>query len=241
MAFKHGKDTRVYLNAVDLSTYLMEMGITAEADMADTTTFAATWKNEAQGTLGATVPFSGLYDDTDTTLKDAFWALSPGVLTYCPGGGAAVGDRARLVSAFDVSHGISVPVGGMVAVSGSFKADAAVGFGDILHPLGQDTGTTTGSSKDELAATATGWTAHLHVIAVSSGSWVVTIEDSSTGSSGWATVTGATFTAATAATSQRLVASSTTAAVKQYVRYVATVTGGSSPTIMFALAFARNR
>jgi hypothetical protein len=238
--FKHGKATSVYLGAVDLSAYLNSADLSADLDTADSTTFHATWRSSIGGMMAGAVDLGGLYDPDEASLPTLLTSLVPGSLTYCPAGGSAVGDEARLVSAIDTSYKESSPVGGLVAVSASLMATGAVGFGSILHPLAVDTGTTTGSTKNELAASATGWTAHLHVTAVSSGSWVVTIEDSSTGSSGWALVSGATFTAATTPTSQRLTAASTTAAVKQYVRYVATVTGGTSPTITFALAFARN-
>lgn len=238
MAFKHGKDTAVYVGAVDLSAYLNSADLSVDLDEGDTTTFRATWKSAIAGTVGAKVTLGGLYDPDEATLSTLFLAAVPGALTYCPAGAVAIGDRARLVSALEASYGETSPVGGVVAVKASVTATGAVGFGDVLHPLDVDTGTTTGSAKDDSAASATGWTAHLHVTDVSSGSWVVTIEDSSTGSSGWATI--ATFAAATGATSERLIAATATTAVKQYVRYVATVTGGSSPTITFVLAYARN-
>ena len=138
------------------------------------------------------------------------------------------------------SYSESSPVGDIVAISWDAMSESAVAFGQVLHVLGVDTGTTTGATKDDTAAaiSATGWTCHLHVTAVSSGSWVVTVDDSANGTD-WATI--ATFTAATGATSQRLVSAAATTAVRRYVRYVATATGGSTPTITFALAYARTR
>jgi hypothetical protein len=240
MAFKHGKNTTVLVGAVNMSPYLDSMDLSADMDTADTTMFQATWKSAITGVASGKVDWSGGYDPTQSTLPTLFFSLLPGVLTYCPGGGATINDGARLVSAMDTSYSESSPVGGLVAAKGSILATGVVGFGSVTHPLGTDTNTTTGASKDELAQTTSGWTAHLHVTAVSAGSWVVTIEDSSTGSSGWALVTGATFTAATGATSQRLTGAAG-ATVKQYIRYVATRTGGSaSDTITFHLSFARN-
>ena len=240
MAFKHGKATSVYLGAVDLSAYLNSADLSVDVDTGDSTTFHASWKSAIPGIPGAAVDLGGLYDPDEASLPTLLQSLVPGNLTYCPAGDSAIGNEARLVSAIDTSYKESSPVGGLVAVSASLQATGTVGFGSMLHPLAMDTGTTTGAAKNDLAASAAGWTAHLHVAAVSSGSWVITIEDSSTGSSGWALVSGATFTAATTPTSQRLVSATAVAAVKQYVRYVATVTGGTSPTITFALALARN-
>jgi hypothetical protein len=122
-------------------------------------------------------------------------------------------------------------------------ASGPIGFGDILHILTEDTNTTTGATKDDTAATATGWIAHLHVTAVDAGSWVVKLEDASASNfSDGAVVTDGTFTAATGATSQRLVSAAETTALRRYVRYVATRTGGAGGDgITFALAYSRNR
>jgi hypothetical protein len=129
----------------------------------------------------------------------------------------------------------------VVAVKASLASTSSVGFGYVLHPLAVDTGTTTGANRDDAGATATGWTAHLHVTAVSSGTWTVKLVDASAANfSDVADVTGGSFTAATGATSQRLTSAAATTALRRYVRYVATVAGGSTPTITFALALARN-
>lgn len=239
MSTYHGKDAKVMLGSVDLSAFLNSVDLSIDVDTADTTTFGSSWKSSLPGVAGAKCDFGGLYDPAVLTLPTLIASLTPGVLTVCPAGGAAIGDRARLLSAADTAYSESSPVGGVVAVAGSFLATGVVGLGDVLHPLGVDTNTTTGASKNDTAATATGWTAHLHVTAVSSGTWTVKIQDSADNSA-WADVTGASFTAATGATSQRLSAATAATALRQYVRYVATVAGGSTPTITFLLAYSRN-
>lgn len=235
----HGKNTTVMLGSVNLSPYLDSMDLGVDTDQADSTTFGATWKSELSGVSSAKVDYSGLYDPTQASLPTLFLSLVPGVLTYCPGGGAALGDAARLVSATDTAYAESAPVGGVVAVKGSFDATDKVGFGEVLCPLGVVSGTTNGGDQDDAASTSTGWTAHLHVTAVSSGTWTVKVQDAAT--TDWADITPAiTFTATTVATSQRLVSATATATVRRHVRYVATVAGGSSPTITMFVAFARN-
>lgn len=238
MAFKHGKSTSVYLNAVEISGYLNSVDLNATTDVADTTTFGATWKNGLTGAISATADYGGLYDGANAQ-ADLLPLLAPGVLTICPVGGATIGNPARLFNAYDTTYAESVPVGGVVAIAGSWFADGTVGIGDVLHVLGEDTNTTTGSSKDDTAATSTGWTAHLHVTAVDAGSWVVKLEDSANNSA-WADVSGGAFTAATTATSQRLTGA-TGATLRRYVRYTATRTGGAGGDgITFVLAYARN-
>jgi hypothetical protein len=240
MSFYHGKSTKVMLGAVDLSPYLTSMDLAADADVADTTAFAAAWKSGLTGAAGAKVDFGGLYDPGEASLPTLFLTLLPGVLTYCPVGGAAIGDRARLVSAIEAAYAESSPVGGAVAVKGSFTADGTVGFGDVLHPLAEDTNTTTGADRDDAASSSTGWTAHLHVTAVDAGSWVVKLQDAATND--WADVTDGAFTAATTATSQRLQSAAITTDLRQHVRYVATRTGGSAGDgITFFLAYSRNK
>jgi len=239
MAFKHGKNTSVYLGAIDLSRYLDSMELQADADFAETTTFKATWKTGLTGVIGAKVNYTGLYDPTELQLGQTITSETPNVLTYCPAGDAAIGDRARLVNAREVTFANGSPVGGIVNIKGEFTADGIVGIGDVLHPLAEDTNTTTGAEKDDAAATSTGWTAHLHVIAVDAGSGVIKLQDAAVTNT-YTDLTGGAFTAATGPTAQRLQGASG-ATLRRFVRYVATRTGGSAGDgITFALSYARN-
>jgi hypothetical protein len=238
MTMKHGKNTKVLLGAVDMSPYLDSMDLASDLDVSDTTMFGATWKSALPGVMAGKVDFSGLYDPTQASLPTLFLSLVPGVLTYCPGGGAAIGDGARLVSAIDTSYALSSPVGGMVAVKGSFQADSTVGFGWVLHPLGADVDSTAGATRDDAAATSTGWTAHLHVISRTAGSWNIYVEDSANGTD-WTAL--ANFGDWTGAGSMRMVGATAAATLRRYLRYVAVRTGGSaSDSVTFAIAYARN-
>ena len=238
MPFVHGKNTTVIFNSTNLSGYLNATDFSVDADSAETTVYQQGWKTFLQGVSDATIGFGGFYDPGLTQLNSAL-GTDAGVLTYCPGGGATIGDLARLVSVTGTNLTTSAPVGDVIGMAWDVHSESSVGLGQVLHPLGTDTNTTTGATKNDTAASATGWVAHLHVTAVSSGSWALKLQDSADGSS-WADVTGGAFTAATGATQQRLTSSTTTTALRQYVRYVATVTGGSTPTITFALFYARN-
>jgi hypothetical protein len=238
----HGKATTVLLGSVNLSPYLDSFEFSTDLDTADSTTFGSTWKTAIAGVNSGKVDVSGLYDPTESSLPTLLLAGTPGVLTGSPGAGSAIGDPARLVSALDTSYSESAPVGGLVALKASFLADGVMGFGYMLHPLAEDTDTTTGATRDDTAATASGWVAHLHVTVVDGGSWVVKLQDASTSNmSDVADVTGGAFTAATGTTSQRLRGATSTTALRRYVRYVATRTGGVGGNgITFALALARN-
>jgi hypothetical protein len=236
----HGKNAFVAFNLYNITGFLRSAEFNADIDVADTTTFGQGWKTAIVGMGGSTASFEGLYDMDQTVYRDQLQASS-GVLTYCPGGGSAIGDQARLLPVTGTSYVESSPVGDVVSFSWEVMSDAAVAAaGQVLHPIGEDTNTTVGASKDDASATATGWTAHLHVGVVDGGSWVVKLEDSANNSD-WADVSGGAFTAATGGTWQRLTSSSTTAALRRYVRYTATRTGGSSGDgILFTLAYARS-
>lgn len=240
MPFYHGKSTSVLLDDADLSTYLNAIDLSADLDTAETTTFGATWKTAVAGTVGAKVDYGGFYDPAVSDLPAMLLTPASGVLSWAPAGAAAIGDRVRLAQVYETTYAESVPVGGAVAVKGAFLCDGYLGFGDVLHVLGEDTNTTTGADRDDGAASATGWIAHLHVTAVDAGSWVVKLQDAAT--TDWADVTGGAFTAATGATSQRLVSAAADTALRQHIRYVATRTGGTAGDgVTFFLGYARNR
>jgi len=244
MPFLHGSKTSVYLGGLDLSPYFNAAEWSTDQDSAETTTFSALWKTFIAGEQAAKATFSGFYDPTMLDVEQTLgvdWSLITGVLTYCPRG-STIGDDARLLSVATSSYVQSSPVGGAVGIKWDVMASAPVGFGWVLHPLAADTNTTTGATKDDTAATSLGWVAHLHVTAVSGGSWVVKLEDASAANfSDGADVTGGTFTAATGKTSQRLLAATPTTALRRYVRYVATRTGGiAGDTITFQLSYSRN-
>lgn len=237
MAAVHGKSTTVLVNSTNLTGYLTATDLSVDVDTSDITTYGSGWKSGLTGLLDATVGFQGIYDPTLTQVL-ASVGVDGSILTYSPGSGSAIGDMARLLYVTGTTYSESSPVADVVTFAWDVHSESSVGLGQVLHPLGTDTNTTTGASKDDAAATTSGWTAHLHVTAVSSGSWALKLQDSADNSS-WSDVTGGAFTAATGATQQRLTSASG-ATLRRYVRYVATVTGGSTPTITFALAYARN-
>lgn len=238
MAFKHGSKAAVYYGGVDLSPYLTSAALALAVEVSDTTTFGSTWRTALPGLLSASYDFEGKYDPADTSVQTDIAAQTQGVLTVCPSG-SAVGDLARLVPALNTAYGQSSVIDDVVAFSWGVTGAAAIAFGKIIH-TGEDTNTTTGTGIDGTASTSTGWTMHLHVSLVDGGSWVVKVQDSADNSS-WSDLSGASFTAATGVTSQRLTSSSATATVRRYVRVVATRTGGSAGQgITYVLALARS-
>jgi hypothetical protein len=245
--FKYGNTASVWLDNFDVSQYFNAADLAISVDAAETSTFQSSWKTYIEGLAASKVSLKGYYDKTNDAYLQTNIQDGGSVLTYIPGGSipAAIGDVARLVWVHNQDVAESSPVGGVVLVSASYQGDAPVGFGTVLHGIGTtDTGTTTGAGADGLAATTTGWHAHLHVVAVTGAptSWTIKLVDASASNfSDVADVTGGGFTANNAPTgfSQRL-SSASGATLRRYVRYVATVVGGTAPTITFGLAVSRN-
>jgi hypothetical protein len=102
-----------------------------------------------------------------------------------------------------------------------------------------DTGATSGSSVDGVAASSFGLIAYLHVFAFTGTSVTVKLQQSSDNGVGdaWADVTGGAFVAATAAGVQRVA----TSAVQAVERYLRVVTTGTFTSAVFAVNIVRNR
>lgn len=235
----HGRNTTVLWNSTVMSGYLNQTDFEVSVDTSDVTTYGKGWKEFIPGLLDSTTGFQGFYDAAAGTVVEAALATDAGVLTYCPDGGTAVGGRARLISMTTANYSESSPVGDVVTFAWDVQSESTTGFGQVLHPMGAETNVT-GSSKDDGAATSTGWVLHIHVTAVSAGTWTMTLQDSADNSS-WSDVTGAVFTGITGATSGRLRSSTSTAQVRRYVRYLPGRSGGAGgDTITFHLSYARN-
>ena len=229
MSFVHGKNTEVWLDAVDLSAYLNSADLGVDVDSGDTSTFTSDWKSAIAGQAGATVELGGLYDPTLATIKDLLPA-SASLLTIGPGGLQAVGDAARLVQVENTAYKESAPVGGVVAISWAVLATDPVGFGVLLHPLAEETATGNESSHaGPVGGTTTGAICHLHVVDTDDDLDVLV--EHSTNDSDWSTL--ATFTTAAGATSERITVTGT---VNRYLRASWTMAGVSST---FGVSVAR--
>lgn len=233
MAFKHGKDTSVWLNGADVSEYFNAADLSVDVDTAETTTFKKSWKTHIVGQSGASLDLGGFYDPTFDDVEDTLNVEAGAVLSVFPGGGTADGSPGRMVAVHSTSYKESAPVGDAVAFQWSVLANGPVAFGNVLKTLSAVTADGNGTSFDNGAATTGGAIAHLHVTSVSaSDSIVVTIEDSANNSD-WATI--GTFASKSAPGAERIVITGT---VRRYVRVVWDVTG-ADVSITFSVMLAR--
>ena len=240
------KYTRLYLAEFDLSgdSRTFSEAIAAHDDV-DMTGWSDLVMNGLADRLQ--VGLTGYQAIMNPAAAGAFTQLSAGtsspILSLCFGGGGApaAGDPAYLLPAVQLS-GVTGPSSRTNVITADFNLDQSqvsdsftFPFGYVLNGDTSLTTTTNGTSVDLYAAGTTGFTAHLHIIASSGGSWAFTIEQSSDDGSGDAFATLGTFTAdGSAVTSESLTGAST---VEQYVRFVATRTSG---TVTAVCTFVRN-
>jgi len=169
---------------------------------------------------------------------DTFSALptTNQIVTYCRG--ASLGKPAACLVGKQINYDGSRGNDGAFTFTVNAQASAGVPLEwGVLGTAGvrTDTAATNGSSIDGGAATAHGLAAYLHVFAVTGTSVTVSLEDSADNSS-WAAITGASFTAATGVTSERI----TTAVGSAVRRYVRVVTTGTFSNAQFAVAIVRH-
>ena len=237
MAFKHGKDTTVYVNSSNYSSYFNNIDATRTADIAETTTFGNDNKTYIAGEKDGTVSLTGLWD-----------ATSDGVLQPLLGGadfdfvmgidGLDTGDYATFAKGNITNYAVSSPVGDVVATSLDVQSDEGMWNGSVLVNAAFTTTAAQGSAQDNSSSTANGCGAFLIVTSVSGTSPTgdVKIQHSADNVT---YVDLITFSQATAATSEvKYVDSGTT--INRYIRVYNTIGGSSTPTINAIVGFGRN-
>lgn len=244
MAGTVAKDLRTYIDQYDLSAAFKAVKPHADVASLDATTFgASSAKAFLSGLRNGTLDLEGLFsadnvnhNQLDDVLGQAVESKpAPRVVTVIPVGGVN-GNRAILFNANEVKYEVDVKLGQVIMATAGMQSTSGFDSGIVLHTLGAETSSGNSASQDNSALSSNGGAAHLHVTAVSGGSPTATIKvQHSVDNSTWVDLV--TFTAATAATSQRVeVAAGAT--VNRYLRVLFTL-GGSTPSFTFVVAFAR--
>ena len=237
MAFKHGKDTKIYLNSSNFSTYFSNADATRTADTAESTTFGNSNKTYVAGDKDGTVSLGGFFDATaDATIQPL---LGGADLDFVMGiDGLDTGDSSTFGIGNFTNYGVSSPVGDIVATSVDMQSDDGMWNGTVLTASAFTTTAAQGSAQDNTSSTANGCGAFLIVTSVSGTSPTgdVKIQHSADNVT---YVDLITFTQATAATSEiKNISSGTT--INRYIRVYNTIGGSSTPTINAIVGFGRN-
>lgn len=247
--FVHGKDTAVYIDEFDLTSYFTDSSVSLENEVSETTAFGDANKTFITGLRAGTISLSGLWaadtDGSDEELQALLGNSTTPIITIREGS-AAIGSRAIIAQANETSYAITSPVADVHTVVADFECTPNQ-VSNLTFALAGGVQLTAGasiahgslgnlSSVDNGASSANGGAGTLHVPTntISGGATTIKIQHS-TNNSTWADLITFTNVAATTATSEIKAVSGT---VNRYLRATAS-TAGSSGSITFMVAFAR--
>lgn len=232
-----GRDATIFVDSLDASAFLNEYEIEAERDDIDVTPFGADDKEFLSGSSENTVTLTGFFNGTadslDEVLDNTFGGDTENVVTICPGG-VLSGRACYLVAGTQVNYTTSAEADDVTEAEAEFRS--ARQRGRVLHQPVAVSATGNGVVNTATAATAKGATAHLHVTDVTGTptSVEIAVEHSVDGTT-WAPLL--TFASVTAESHEKL-ATVKTATVNAQLRANHTITGGTTPTVTYALALA---
>lgn len=127
MAFKHGKDTVITLNAIDISAFTNSTTQGRESDSHDVTTYGKTAHVYNGGLLDGTVTLAGIYDDGATGPRTVIEPLlgTNVTFTFKPEGTGA-GKPEDSVNVLVMSYEETAPVADMISWSCELQMSDAV-------------------------------------------------------------------------------------------------------------------
>ena len=235
MAFVHGKNTTVYIDYTDFSSYFNNVDTSRSADVAESTTFGVNSKTYITGMKDGTISIGGFFDATaDATIQPLLggndFVISVGI------DGLDANDSCIFQKGNITSYGVSSPVGDIVATSMDIQSDAGLFNGKVLENNTYTT-TTSGTARDNTTSTGNGGGAFL--IVTSASGTTPTLDAKITHSADDVTYADlVTFTQATGQTAEvKTVAEDTT--VNRYLKAVFTI-GGTTPSFSAIIGFGRN-
>lgn len=230
MTFVHAKESRFVFGSSALAAYLTGYTTSTTADTADTTALTEANRTYVAGLSESNVTATGLFEPLFDTPVVATFAAGTGYPVTVAPAGFAVGSPVVVLEGRNVSYELSSSVGEVVGANVSIQGTGKFDTGVSLYDLAAVTAGGNGSTHTDAAGTSNGALATLHVPACT-GTLTVKVQHS-TNNSTWTDL--ATFTAATGATSQRVVVSGT---VNRYLRASWTLTGtGAAATFTASLA-----
>ena len=246
--FIHGKNTAVYVDEFDLTSYFTDVSITQENEVAETTAFGDTNKSYLLGLRAGTLSMSGMWSaDTDGSDEElqALLGNATTPLLSVREGAAAIGGSAVIAQANETNYAISSPVADVHTVTADFECTPNQ-VSNLTFALAGGVQLTAGasiahgslgnlSSVDNSASSANGGAATLHIPTNTvNGNTTIKVQHSANDAS-WADLITFTVVGASTKTSELKAVSGT---VNRYLRASAS-TAGSSGSITFMVAFAR--
>jgi len=236
MAFIHGKDTVVFWNSNNYSTYFSSVDINSTADIAESTTFGNVNKTYVTGERDGTISLSGFWDATaDGAFNSAYGTDFFNLVIGHDG--ITTGKRTSFSSTMITNYGASSPVGDIVASSLDLQSDDGLWNGSVLINGAFTATGVQGSVQDNATSTSNGLGAFLLVTSVSGTSPTATVKiQHSADNSTWVDLLS--FGVANSAQSQiNQVQDGTT--INRYLRVYNTIGGSNTPTVNAIVGIAR--
>lgn len=242
MAKQSGIGDRLLVRGYDISgavSALSKVGMASET--LDVTAISSGARERIYGLADGEISFTGYWDDAPGKLHDVLNAPrtpEERIVTYLRGqvlGGQAAAMTARQIN-YDWTREAA---GGLTYSVQCLSSNRGLDWCVQLTPgIRTDASATSGASVDNGTATSTGWAAYLQVLALTSGTPQVIIEESSDngGSDPWAALSGATFTGISAPGAYLLRSANLTASVERYLRVR---TSGTFSGLQFVVVFNR--
>jgi len=235
MAFSHGKNTKVYCNGYDLTSYLTSIEVPSTADVSETSTFGNNSKTYIAGLKDATVSIEGFYDGSSDAIDEVLnaalgqnnneWCYYPNLDT--------VSNIGYGLSTVNNAVSVTSDIGDVTGISGEGQSNVSIERLESLHALSQETSSGNGTGVDGGASSSNGGSAYIQATDVTGTVEVIIQHDSNSDFSTATTLVS--FTAvSTDHTSERVTFAGT---VERYVRAVWTVGGGED--ITFNVGFNR--
>lgn len=236
MPAAHGRLTRVYLNAYDLTGFYRKTESELTRETAESTVFNQEDKTYLPGVRDASLSLEGLFDGAVNGIEEvllAAFSADPTLVCICPQGDA-LGNVAYGKSCLETKYAIEASKDDIVTLSNEMQS--AVGRDRLLvqHALSSEVATGQSATIDNGAASANGGVGYLHVPDIAGiTNLAVVIEDSADGATGWATILS--FAGVAADRGRERVA--ITGTVRRYTRCAWTFTGAGSA--QFWVGFGR--
>jgi len=195
VSFVHSKATDVYVNGVDITTFLSKATSSKMVDKAETSCFGATYKAYVPGLTDAQLTLEGYFDGTASAIDAQLQALlanDTSLFTLLPIGDAASNPGTSFLgweSSYNILSDITAAV--KVAMTAESKTGAVpIIIGEPKTTFNAVATTFTPTYDTALAPTTAGGELHYHVFALTgTGSPTVTLSwQTSPDGSAWTTI-----------------------------------------------------
>lgn len=202
---KHGVGSRDLVNGNDISGQVTVFEVNDDIDAVQTTAHQPNATNPAHshipGNEGGNLSVSIIWDPVTDALLAALLVNPPdnSIWTHCPGEDVN-GQPCLNVAAVDTGFTRTTDVNDAVKADATAESVEGIESGIVHHALAAEVATGSSTAIDNLASTANGGSAWLHVTAGAAfGTLAVIVEQSATGAFGGEETTIATFTVVVAA------------------------------------------